>query len=393
MKKHATEPYNMLHIDFKHVGIRSWGGAVGFSTIVDDFSRRIHVLPLASKSDFTTKFKEFANREILSRGYKINIIRCDNGSEIKNFKFSEFMTVLKARFEFTSTYSPESDGVAERAHQTILSIANTMRIGGNLPPESWAELINTATFVHAMLPCKSNLGNISPFQAINKFVPDVSFLRIIGCDCYVHKHKPQRQDVLDTRASKGQLLGYAIQTKGYRVLMSTSPLKIIETMHVTFAEALINTPTHLLSLPDRAADHYFAQYPESQDHMHEQPQKYFEESNLHYEEENIRENKIQENYDNLNLNITNNNNSDMGAVENTGQDHILSPEAEIFLSPVLRNKKKNSTTNHIPPQRDPYPIRSRGQVMPEHEPEHANMARHRAHAVRNIQAATKNIFL
>jgi hypothetical protein len=41
-RKHSKRPYQMVHVDFKHMGIQNWGGATGSSTIVDDFSSRIH---------------------------------------------------------------------------------------------------------------------------------------------------------------------------------------------------------------------------------------------------------------------------------------------------------------------------------------------------------------
>jgi transposase InsO family protein len=143
------------------------GGAIGFSTIINDYTRKIHVIPLSSKIHFVHKFKEFVNQNILSRGFQIKIIRSDNGSEIKNYKFNEFLTVLSARIEFSSTYSPESDGVAERAHQTLLSIANTLRIGADFPSAAWAELLHTACFIHSHLPCRSNPGYMSPNQQNN----------------------------------------------------------------------------------------------------------------------------------------------------------------------------------------------------------------------------------
>ena len=36
MKKHSTRPYEMLHIDYKHVGISSWGGAIGLLTTTQE---------------------------------------------------------------------------------------------------------------------------------------------------------------------------------------------------------------------------------------------------------------------------------------------------------------------------------------------------------------------
>jgi len=45
------------------------------------------------------------------------------------------------------------------------------------------------------------------------------------------------------------------------VLMSQSPVTIVETMHVTFAEDLNNSPNMLLSLPDRDGEFYFTNSP------------------------------------------------------------------------------------------------------------------------------------
>ena len=39
--------------------------------------------------------------------------------------------------------------------------------------------------------------------------------------------------------------------------MNLFPLRIVDTMHVTFAEKFDNNPSELLSLPDRSAEHYF----------------------------------------------------------------------------------------------------------------------------------------
>ena len=45
--------------------------------------------------------------------------------------------------------------------------------------------------------------------------------------------------------------------------MSQSPVHIIETMHVIFAEYLVNSLNLLLSLPDRDQESYFASYPDT----------------------------------------------------------------------------------------------------------------------------------
>ena len=116
----------------------------------------------------------------------------------------------------------------------------------------WSRLLVLFILVSLAAP----ILDVSPYQMIYNDVPDVSFLRTIGCISYVHLHKPERSSILNPTAMKGILLGYAESTKGYRVLLSTSPFKIVETMHVTFSENLFNNPSLLLSLPDRAEEHF-----------------------------------------------------------------------------------------------------------------------------------------
>jgi len=75
------------------------------------------------------------------------------------------------------------------------------------------------------------------------------------------KHNPT-EHALDTRANKEILLGYARHTKGYRDLMSPSPVHIVETMHVTLAEDSVNSPNLLLCLPDKEGQCYCFSYPD-----------------------------------------------------------------------------------------------------------------------------------
>ena len=260
-QKHSTRPYQFLHVDFKAINVRSWGHAIGSSTIKDDFTNRIFKIPLCNKGEFVPKFKAWVAKFVTSRGHTLSVVRCDNGSEIKNYKARDFLTSIGARFEFTSTYSPASDGHAENANKVILSLGNTLRLAAKLPEAAWAECESTACFLHSLQPNKANPGYASPFEMERNVAPDVSFLRTIGSACYVHKFKPERANALDTRATKGILIGYASETKGYRILVSVSPVHILETMHVTFAEDLTHAATQLISLPDRLGEHWYASYP------------------------------------------------------------------------------------------------------------------------------------
>ena len=60
------------------------------------------------------------------------------------------------------------------------------------------------------------------------------------------------------------MLGYADRTKGYRILTSTNPVQIVETMHVTFAEELVSSPAPIRSLPDTDGTYFLDEPPAGQ---------------------------------------------------------------------------------------------------------------------------------
>jgi hypothetical protein len=145
--------------------------------------------------------------------------------------------------------------------------------------------------------------------------------------------------------------------------MSLTPLKIIDTMHVTFSENLDNSPKQLLSLPDRRADHFFAQYPNTSD----------ENSSLILPED-MEENLIPPE-EPIDL--------------DEPLDHIIAPEIQDILAPILRQTRGSTPAIHTPIDRDPYLLRSRTNLNHTGQAKHINC--HRAHAVRRLQAATLSL--
>ena len=85
---------------------------------------------------------------------------------------------------------------------------------------------------------------------IYKRKPDLSHFRTLGCKAYVHVHKPQRAHPFDPAAEVGTFVGYATATNnGYRIRLENG--KIVETIHVTFAERIrtIHSDLHSTSGP------------------------------------------------------------------------------------------------------------------------------------------------
>ena len=72
-----------------------------------------------------------------------------------------------------------------------------------LPKIFWAEAANTTVFMQNRLPTKA-LKDKTPFEACYGFKPSLSFLKVIGCVCFVHVPHV-KHDKLDKKAIIGSM--------------------------------------------------------------------------------------------------------------------------------------------------------------------------------------------
>jgi transposase InsO family protein len=79
-------------------------------------------------------------------GLRIKKIRSDNGMESKNSQIEGFLEEEGIKHEFSSSYTPQQNGVVERKNRTLLNMARTMLDEYKTPDRFWAEAINTACY-------------------------------------------------------------------------------------------------------------------------------------------------------------------------------------------------------------------------------------------------------
>ncbi|XP_071714667.1 uncharacterized protein [Rutidosis leptorrhynchoides] len=109
--------------------------------------------------------------------------------------------------------------------------------------------IKTATYIINRLPSKP-LHNKSPYELLYNHPPDLTHLRIIGCQANVHTHST---DKFNPRSIPSALLGYSKTQKGY-ILYDLTTHKVFTSRHVTFNEQnfpfkQLNTTSNTTSMP------------------------------------------------------------------------------------------------------------------------------------------------
>ena len=137
---------------------------------------------------------------------KVKTIRSDNGTEFTSEDFSSLLRKNNIKHERSAPYSPHQNGTAESERQwrTIFEMGRCMLLDKKLPKELWPYAVHTAVYTRNR--CLSSRVNRTPFEALTGRRPNISNMRIFGCEyfAYTQQHKAK----LDERGKKGVFVGY-----------------------------------------------------------------------------------------------------------------------------------------------------------------------------------------
>ena len=234
---HAQEALERVHSDL--IGPLSpeasgtYHGAKYVLTFIDDYSRFAFVHFLGKKDEVFETFKKFKAFIEKRLGLKIKILHTDRGGEFMSFAMIAFLEEEGIVHEKTASYSPQSNGVAERFNRTLLEGERALSFTADIPSILWADLAGTAAYVRNRLPHRSN-GWTSPYELLYGERPSTEHLRIIWSDVYVHINKARRKGKLGLRAQKLKLLGYD-EDYAYR-LWDPIKTKVVISRDVVFDE-------------------------------------------------------------------------------------------------------------------------------------------------------------
>ena len=102
---------------------------------------------LKGKSEAFEKFKEFNNYVENETDLKIKCLRSYNGGEFTSKEFSKFCEDHGIKRQFSSTRTPQHNGVVERKNITFQEVARTMLNEVKLPDFFWRDAIYTTIHI------------------------------------------------------------------------------------------------------------------------------------------------------------------------------------------------------------------------------------------------------
>jgi len=95
-------------------------------TFIDDCTRFCYVCLLKSKDKVLHYFKTYKAEVENQLGRKVKRLRSDRGGEYFSTDFSDFCVEHGIIHERTPSYSPQSNGIAERKNHTLTELVSAM---------------------------------------------------------------------------------------------------------------------------------------------------------------------------------------------------------------------------------------------------------------------------
>jgi len=235
--KRMAERLEMIHSDtcgpFR---TPSKAGAKTFALFIDDKTRMVWCHFMKSKTETPEAFKSFKALVEKHSGKAIKRFRCDNGkAEYDNATFQSLLRESGISYEPAAPYTQNQNGVSERMNRTIMEKARSMLLEARLPESFWAEAVNTAVYLHNRSPTRS-LEGVTPYEAWNGFRPDLSNLRVFGCDAYLFV-PDEKRGKLQPKSQKCVHMGYVWNTTKMWRLWDPSGRRVVIGSNVRFDES------------------------------------------------------------------------------------------------------------------------------------------------------------
>jgi hypothetical protein len=180
------------------------------------------------------EFKAVAEKQ---SGKRIKIIQSDNAKEYANNYVDNFLKRNGIRHQLSVEYTPQQNGVAEKANRTIVekAKAKSMLIESGLSKKYWAEAVNTAVYLKNRLPTKA-LSEAMPEQAWSGGDKvNLSHLSVFESRAFARIPK-QKKYKWDQNSRELIFVGYCEDSKAYCLVDPKDPRKIAKARDVQFIE-------------------------------------------------------------------------------------------------------------------------------------------------------------
>ncbi|WVZ58427.1 LOW QUALITY PROTEIN: hypothetical protein U9M48_008703 [Paspalum notatum var. saurae] len=153
-----------------------------------------------------------------------------------NSRITRWMSGVMKKASSTNSPPPTHLNKMELKNKTLITLARAMLDDYGTLEDFWAEAINTACHALNCIYLHRLLGK-TPYELLIGRKPNISYFQVFGCKCFIYKKK--RLGKFEKRCDVGFFVGYASNSKAYRVFNQTTGM-IEETCDVEFDETNVS---------------------------------------------------------------------------------------------------------------------------------------------------------
>ena len=230
----ATRAGQVIHSDVcGPMEVATPTGARYYVVFKDDYSGWCEVQLIQRKSEVPAAFKKFTSKLNAQTGEEAKTLRSDGGGEFCSNDFRDWLADSGITHLITPPYTPQLNGVSERANRTIVESARSQMYEKNVPLELWGLAVQCAIYVQNRSISSTN--NSTPYQLWHGREPDVSHLKVFGCLAFVHIPVEKRKK-LQPKAVQGMMVGYCEGSSSLYRIWDPAARELITSRDVIFEE-------------------------------------------------------------------------------------------------------------------------------------------------------------
>ena len=145
---------------------------------------------MKEKFETAAIFKSFHFMIITQFGWKIQVLKTNNGKEYFNFVLSPFLSDQGIIYVSSCVDTPQQNGVAERKNRHLLEVARSIIFSNHVPKHFWGEAILTTTYLINRMPTlilkfqTPRYFILLAFPHVHSFSSDLP-LKVFGCSSFV----------------------------------------------------------------------------------------------------------------------------------------------------------------------------------------------------------------
>ncbi|PRQ27893.1 putative RNA-directed DNA polymerase [Rosa chinensis] len=179
----ASSVFSIIHSDVWMSPTLSVTSFKYYVLFTDEYSPYTWLYPMHQKNEVLTHFQSLVAMICNIFHNFVQYLQSDNDTEYVNNVFSQFCASSGIQQRFSCPYTPQQNGLAERKHRHIATMARTLLLTLGAPQNLWADAFFTSVYLINLLPTPT-LNWDTPHTRLYGHPPPYSSLRVFGCSCF-----------------------------------------------------------------------------------------------------------------------------------------------------------------------------------------------------------------